>query len=203
MGFSVFSTSVAVAQFEIQKNQEDEVRWGLHDSITDAFTAKFPNKYKYKIFPFKYNQNSVAFSGEIISTLDGGIPGKNDNIVIKVTHSFGGELNAAAINKSIDVETAKQKRLAKRLEGILITNQRLKHKGFIAHDYYITYSNGSSRYGLRTRVIYTSHAKIEQIITGNASGLYSYKAEDFFNSLQPKDGIVIEEETDLGFGWED
>lgn len=203
MGFSVFSASVVVAQFEIQKNQEDEVRWGLHDSITDAFTAKFPNKYQYKIFPFKYNENTVAFSGEIISTLDGGLPGKDDNIVIKVTHTFGGELNAEAINDSIDAESIKQRRIAKKLKGVLITDQRIKHKGFIANDYYITYNSGSNRLGLRTRIIYTSHAKIEQIITGNASGLYAYKSEDFFNSLQPKDGIFIEEETELGYGWQE
>lgn len=113
------------------KNDANKVEWRLHKSITGVFDAKFPQQYKYKIFPFQFNKNTFASSAEIISSLDGKVGAKREkSVLMKVTQTFGSELTYKEMKKTLERATQRYLFSAKKMDGIVLTNKDIDHNGF-------------------------------------------------------------------------
>ncbi len=180
---------------------DKKIVWEKHKSITNVFDVKFPKKYKYKIFPFQFNKDTIAYSETIIGSLDDGKEiNKGKSAMIRVTQTFGSSLISADINLIFDKEVKKHRESAKDIKGHLTAGVNIYQKGFRGKEYYISYLKNGERYGMRIRVYTTNYAKIEQILSGPASGLYSYKSEDYFNSLNLYDHRV-QTDSPVGVGW--
>ncbi len=188
----------AVRENEKNKNK---VKWEIHKSITKIFETKFPKEYKYKIFPLQFNNDTVAFSVEIASSLDGQNKKKREkSILIKALQTFGSELTYEDVDDILKKEAEKYKHAAKAIGGKLLTDQDIEHKGFKGKKFYISYRAGEEKYGLRILIYMTNYSKIEQVLSGPAHTMHSYRSDDFFNSIKLIDGIT-KKENPLGVGW--
>ncbi len=184
-----------------KEKDENKVKWEMHKSITKIFDAKFPQKYKYKIFPFQYNNNTVAFTSEITSSLDDyDVKNKEKSILIKSLQTFGGELTYWDVKNALDREAAKYKQAAEAMDGKLLINEDVKHNGFLGKIFYIAYKSKGKKYGLRVAVYMTNYSRVEQVLVGPRSTMYSYRADDFFDSIILYDGIT-RKENPIGVGW--
>ena len=186
----------------LKKEQEkDKVAWNLHKSVSETFDAKFPREYKYKIFPFQFNEDRTAMGAEIISNLDGSLSSDSEkSILIKSLHTWGIELSVGEMKKILKDATDKYIYSAQSINGKVISNEDINHKGFFGKDIYITYFEEGEKYGLRIRIYTTNFAKVEQVLSGPADIMYSYRANDFFDSIILYDGI-LETENELGYQW--
>ncbi|MGH1403576.1 MAG: hypothetical protein ACRBDL_04985 [Alphaproteobacteria bacterium] len=204
----LFTLSAAVeshAQSNSAKNKGTE--WEYHESITGVFETKFPQKYKYKIFPFQFNQDTVAFSAEIASTLDGATGTKEKSILIKSVQTFGTELAGITAKKALQRAADRYVRSAESIGGAVITNENIKFNGFLGKNIYISYSDKGEKIGLRIMIYMTNYAKVELVLTGPANTMYSYRSDDFFNSVKLFDGVTKlskeDQQKGLGFGWDE
>ncbi len=193
------------AQFEItidKKEKKEEKEWERHMSISNVFESKFPQSYKYKIFPFRYNEEKIAFGVEILSTLDGTVPAKNKSIFIRAVQTFGDPIDLWKAKKILDQEAAIYVRSAKKIGGTILTNENIDHNDFPGKNIYITYYADGKKYGIRIRIYMTNYSRVEQVLTGSAKTLFSYRSDDFFNSLKLYDGITaLEEPKKFAEGW--
>ncbi len=184
-----------------KKKKAEEIHWEIHKSITNIFETKFPQKYKYKIFPFQFNNNTVAFTLEIAASLDKDTAGKKEkSILVKAMQTFGEELSYREVENILTRETQKYKQAAKAMGGKLLTNENIKHDGFLGKKFYISYKSKGITYGLRIIVYITNYSKIEQVLSGPANSMFSYRAGDFFDSMKLYDGIT-KKENPLGVAW--
>ncbi len=189
------------SQKKINTN-EGLVDWELHRSVTNTFDVKFPQKYKYNIFPFMFNEETVAFSGQILSSLDGTPANKDKSILIKSVQTFGEPLTQRQVKRILKREADKYESSASAIGGKVSSNEDFDEKGVFGKNIYITYTDKGEKYGIRIRLYITNYTKIEQVLTGPAKTMYSYRAEDFFNSLVPAKGITkYEGDKPLGTGW--
>ncbi len=199
----LFTTAELHAQGKAKARSGGE--WEFHESVTGVFETKFPQKYKYKIFPFQFNDKGVAFSAEISSTLDGSSGTKEKSILIKTVQTFGDELSAMTVKKALERSANKYVRSAKSIGGYVITNEDIKFNGFLGKNIYISYTSNGEKIGLRIMVYMTNYAKVELVLTGPANTMYSYRSDDFFNSVKLFDGRTKlsekEMEKGLGVGW--
>ena len=201
IAFSLFITSIpAHAQF--QEPDDDEVKWERFESLTGIFDSKFPQEYKYKIFPFRFNENTTAFSTEVISSLDGKEATKDKSILIKAVQTFGDPLSREDVHKILEDETRKYAASVKSMGGSVLTNEAMTFNNFPGRRMYITYYENGEKHGIRIRIYLTDYSKVEQVLTGPAQTMYSYRSDDFFDSLKLYDGIT-QEDTPLpiGEGW--
>ncbi len=199
-----------VAQSTLEEEEireKKKAKWKNFNSITGIFETKFPVEYKYKVYPFQFNEHSVAFSTEIISSLNGLKERSGEkSILIKALQTFGPELTIQDVNKLLKQEALKYEAAAKAMNGNFLSNDDFQHKGgFVGKKFYITYKHKGETYGLRIQVIMTNYAKIEQVISGPANSIYSFRSNDFLESIKPYDGRTIEKDpkkaTPVGTGW--
>lgn len=201
LGIMFCTSHVSHAQFlEDEEDDENKVHWELHESAAGSFATKFPQKYKYKIFPFQIDDYRIAFTAEILSTLDGEENTNEKSIMIKSMHTLGEELSYTQVVKTLERVAKKYEASARLLKGRVITNEDIKHKGFLGKKIYIAYEEKGEKYGLRLQVYMTNYALVEQVIVGPATTMYSYRSDDFFKSIKLFDGI-IEQENPIGVGW--
>ncbi len=197
---SIFSTPA----FSQEQNSKGDafIDWELHRSVTNTFDVKFPQKYKYNIFPFMFAEDRIAFSGQILSSLDGSPASKDNNILIKTVQTFGEPLTARQVKRILNREAEKYESSARSIGGKLLSNEDFDQNGVFGKNLYITYTANEQKYGIRIRLYVTNYSKIEQVLTAPASAMYSFRAEDFFNSLVPQLGITEYEGDEVpGKGW--
>ena len=183
-----------------EDNKEDEIKWQLHESKSGIFSVRFPAKYKYKIFPFQYNENNIAFTTEIIAPLKGDEATENNIVSIKATHTLGGAFSEKRTRNILKKVSAKYVAIAKGLDASVLTNEPIKHKGFLGHKIHMVFDSDGEKHGMRLHILVTNQAIIEMIVTAPRDGLFSYRIDDFFNSITPIDGIVTQNNP-LGVGW--
>lgn len=207
LGFSVLFTTPprAKAQFEIDaelEKQNKKEEWEHHLSLSGIFAAKFPQKYKYKLYPFRYNKEKIAFSTEIVSSLDGNTENKDKNILIKAVQTFGDYISIKQAKKILEQEADRYVKSAKKMGGAVLVNEEVEHNKFPGRRIYITYSDNEEKFGIRIRIYMTEYAKVEQVLTAPANVMYSYRADDFFDSLKLFDGITkLDEPVEFAKGW--
>ncbi len=210
-----FNTTVSHAASaptpEEQKDQNElkKGKWKNFESVTGIFTTKFPVQYKYKVYPFQFNEHSVAFSTEIVSSLDGHLQtGSNEkSILIKAQQTFGPELTIQETHKILKQEARKYRLAARSMSGEILSDEDFVHEGgFLGKKFYISYkSKEGETYGLRIQVIMTNYAKVEQVLSGPANSIYSFRSNDFLESIKLNDGRFIEKDPKnaiaRGTGW--
>ena len=197
-----YSEVVRIQEAE-QKARQEKANWGPISSATEIFETKFPKEYKYKVFPFQFNDDTIAFSTELVSTLGGGgSGGKEKTILIKAVQTFGSELAVNTVKSILNREAEKYIKTAEQNGGAVINNEDITHKGFLGKNIYIAYKDGINKYGLRIFIYMTNFAKVEQVISGPSNTMYSYRSDDFFKSIILKDGRV-KKENPIGVGWID
>lgn len=198
-----FVPVAAHAQFQEEDNKE-AMKWERFDSVTGMFATKFPKLYIYKIFPFRFNKTDLAYSTEIISSLDGGTATKDKSIMIRAVQTFGGEITFAEANKILESEARRYANSVRSIQGKVLVNENIKYNDFPGKRVYITYIENGVKYGMRIRIYLTNYSKIEQVLTGPARTMYSYRSDDFFNSIKLFDGMnQLAEPSELGGGWID
>lgn len=184
----IINTDLMAQNPETQEDNE-KIKWERHDSITGIFKTKFPKSYKYKIYPFRYNNNTTVFSTQILAALDGGEPSSKNNIMIRAVQTFGGQLTLYRTSRILDRAAERYAASAKAMNGHVVTNENYTYQDFLGKHIYITYTEDGEKYGIRIRILMTDYAKIEQVLTGTVGTLYAYKAEHFFNSIKIFDGV--------------
>ncbi|MGH1455744.1 MAG: hypothetical protein ACRBDI_03095 [Alphaproteobacteria bacterium] len=190
-----------------QNQEENAIVWERHESITGSYETKFPQKYKYNVFPFQYNDSNVAYSAEIFADLEQGEnEAEGKTAFIRSVSTLGNELSANRAEKALNSAVERYVFLAKNLKATIIENEEIEHNGFLGRQLYITYvdkdSSVDGKTALRITILMTNYTLIEQVVTGPAIGMYSYKADDFFKSIKLQDGIA-KSTTPIGTGWID
>ena len=182
-----------------KKKEKEELE--IHKSITNIFDVKFAKEYKYKIFPFQFNNDSVAYTVEIVSPMVKKIS-NNKNIIVKAAQTFGSELTQKDAKIILERESEKYMQSADDIGGTVMVNEDILDNGFAGKEIYITYTDRGKKYGLRIKVYVTNFSKVEQVINAPISNIYSYKSNDFFDSIRLHDGIT-KKANPLGVGWVD
>ena len=209
LGLSILSITPqrANAQFEINTDTKDEKKkeeWENHVSLSGIFKAKFPQNYKYKLYPFRYNTENVAFSVEVVASLDGSDDNKDKSILIKAVQSFGDALTMREAKKLLNKEASKYVRSLKKMGGSVLVNEDIMRNDFPGKRLYFTYFDNGVKYGIRICIYMTDTARVEQVLTAPANIMYSYRSDDFFDSLKLFDGVTkLEEPLPFGRGWTD
>lgn len=183
-------------------NPRTQIEWSFHESISNMFDTKLPKNYKYRIFPFQFNENTIAYGGEIIATIDGGNPEDKKDFVIKFTQTFGDEISAPRAKYILQKAAHRYESIAQSMNGDLITNEDINVKGFLGKNIYVIYTENQKKYGLRVKIYVTNYGIVEQALIAPNRSIFSYKAEDFFDSISLYDGR-IESDAPIGTGWED
>ena len=78
-----------------QRSTKQKTIWELHASPSGSFDVRFPKEHKYKLYPLRLSDESVAFSGEIIATHDE--KPYSDNVksyLVKFDQTLGSKLSA-------------------------------------------------------------------------------------------------------------
>ncbi len=179
-----------------------QIEWSFHESISYMFDTKFPKDYKYRIFPFQFNENTIAYGGEIVSTIDAEKPEDKKDFVVKFIQTFGDELSAPRAKYILQKAAFRYESIAQSMNGELITNEDINVKGFLGKNLYVLYTENNQKYGLRVKIYVTNYGIVEQALIAPSRSIFSYKAEDFFNSIFLYDGRVTSE-APIGTGWED
>ena len=202
-GFS-YAQSSEQSEIERYRNLESAYEWELHRSITGIYEGKFPVEYQYNIFPFQFTKDRIAYSSQIISSFDGSPVSKNNNVVIRASHTFGSRFTLKTVPEILERASYQYILASKDFGGQVITNENFDVKGYKGKNLYITYEDKGRKYGIRVKIYLTNFAIIEQIMTGEAHQLYSYKVNNFFSTLSPFDGIgTYKGKKPLGTGWID
>lgn len=206
--FAVFVTLFTLCpplQAKEDVSQEKPISlWNRHVSLSGIFKTKFPRDYKYNIFPFRFNNRKTAFSVEIVADTPDNHEAHNGNLMIHASQTFGGEISLRMAQHILDREARRYVRMAKKINGTILTNKDIQHAGFLGKDIYIIYEENGVKQGFRARLYMTNYALIEQLLADSAHRLYSYQFDDFFNSFKPFDGITtLDEPEEFGNGWVD
>lgn len=195
--------------------QEPSITWERHESITGIYETKFPEVYSYNVFPFQYNDTNIAFHAEIFANINDTPEDKEENeqsVFIRSLHTIGSEMSYDRAKTTLERLSKKYIKIARALKGQVLENEDFDHNGYLAKKIYITYNKNtedrdadimtdpSDRVAMRIRLYTTNYAIIEQVVTGPAIGMYSYKVSDFLKSIKLIDGIG-KADMPLGTGW--
>lgn len=176
--------------------------WEYHRSKSGAFESRFPRKFKQKIRALRQNPESVIYNNEYIAQM-GNDPNPNKNMlyVIKVEQTMGLTIPHWKIRKMLKAES---ERLVSGMEkggAVLRSLTDIDESGMLGQEFFFTYNNNGDNVGMRIKIMHSDVSKIEQVLTGPPESMYSYRSNDFFDSLKLYDGFSDEKGTP-GEGWE-
>ncbi len=179
------------------------LQWQMHDSVTGSYKVKFPEKYKFNLFPFMFNNETIAWGGEILSSIDEKPPTVDRNISVRSMQTFGTDISVQKAKDILRKDSIRYKLIAENIKGYLVSDEDIKVNGYPGKKLFISYTLGEEKYGIRISVYVTNYSKVEQVVTGPASSMYSYRADDFFDSVELFDGRgKVEPGSErLGSGW--
>ncbi len=189
-------------EIEITNNSKNTAKWEHHVSLSDVFSVKFPREYKYKIYPFRFNREDIAFSIEILSSLKGEDDEDEKTFSVKAVQTFGAAINQKQADILLDNIVAKYQKYIEESGGYSLANEDINYHNFPGKKIYYAYFENGKKYVMRVHVYITDYSKVEQILTAPASTIYSYKADSFFDSLKIFNGITkLEKPTAFAKGW--
>lgn len=173
--------------------EAEKASWELYSSDSTIFNLRFPKEYKYKLYSLFLNDSSSAFSEEVVGTTESDMqPENRKNLLVQLDQTFGSPLTINKMKVFLNDEAKKYEKFAKDNNGMLVTNDDLQHLGFLGKDLYLTYTDRlideKNKLALRVRILYTDTAKIQMVVSGNTSGMYSFNTNNFMESIRLSDG---------------
>ncbi len=197
-----FIAAAQTGSSAVEETTNDE--WERHLSLSGIFEVKFPQKYKYKLYPFRYSDEKIAFSVEILGSLDSNDENSDRNVMVNAVQTFGEYITLRQAKSILAREVAKYALSAKKIGASVLAKEDIESRGFPGKRLYITYNDNGKKYGMRIHIYITEYAKVEQVITAPADVVYSYRSDSFFDSLKLYDGITtLEEPVEFAKGWEE
>lgn len=190
--------SQAFGQQPAPSQKGQSVSWELFTSESSVFSVRFPESYKYKSYVINVGDTALSYAEEILGEVPSDIDVDDGDKVyfVKMNQTLGSTIPLYEAKKLLDDEVAYYKDFAKQNNGLLVSNEDVKIRGFLGKDFFVTYpdpdqsiNTEKTKKAMRVRVLMTNTAKIQMIITGNNSGMYSYKANNFFDSIRLSDGF--------------
>lgn len=203
------STLLAQNKNEMTREERDllsselaKLDWALHKSATGTFEVKFAREYQYRVFPLQINEDTLVFSSEISADLKSSNPDiYNSKIIVKAVQTFGQFFVEEGIKEVFEKTLQEYELTAKAIGGKVTQDLEIKHRGFPGKEIVISYQQNGEPYGMRIRIYLTDYSKVEQVLTGPAHVLYTYRAQDYFDSMTPRDGITRVKGLEPAYGW--
>lgn len=182
---SIF-TFAAVTAFA----KKEKVRWEYHKSVSGAFDARFPSNYKIKSSPLRVDDETVLFRVEVTSEIEDedNPEAPKRNYSIKVDQTLGEVIGSSKIEDLLNRDVFKFKKATKALGAKLESQQDVNIDGFIGKEFMFSFTENGAEQGLRVKVMYTDVSRVEAVLAGPQPSMYSFKANEFFNSLKLYDG---------------
>lgn len=204
LGFLIFVISTLV-----HSNVYARVEWESHTSLSGAYDVKFPKEFKLKSMPLRLDANQVLFDEEIVATEGEGDDNpqektKQKTYFVKVQQTMAQTLGIKFTKLILAKEVKKYKASAEASGGILQSEDPIQTGGYIGKELYFTFKGKTEKdtEGMRIKIMFTDVSKIEQVLSGPASSMYSFKSNDFFDSLKLYDGVK-QLEGKVGDSWEE
>lgn len=190
------NATAATAQKKSDKQDKEvlnEVTWELYSSDSAIYTVRFPEEYKYRLYPIMLTDSSAIYSEEVVATVTSPIdPTDVKDYLVRLDQSFGAPINSTVAKELLAEEEKKYISFARQNNGSLVTNENIEINGFLGKDFYITYTetkmDETNKRALRIRVMLTDTAKVQMVLSGGSTGMYSYQSDNFFSSLRLTDG---------------
>lgn len=187
------ATPSALAKAEAEENAK--MNWEQFSSESKVFSVRFPEKYQFKLYPIALNDTMTAYSEEIIAS-DKSFVEKLEakTYLVKADQTLGSPLSLAQIHALLAKEVRTYQEFAKANNGIVLKNDDITHHGFVGKDIYLNYTDKEfhekEKLALRIRILYSDSARVQLVLSGTTSGMYSYTADSFFNSIRLSDGYA-------------
>lgn len=183
--------SVAVTK---QTHAEDRDGWARYFSPIGLFSVRMPANYEEKRSALKLNNDQIVFSETIKATVDQRPfrPSVKTHIV-KLDQTIGQPFGKKQIQGMIKADIANYIEHYRSKDALLIEKKYGEILGNLYGEIDMIYDDDDlGPQGVRVRLTYTSNSKLQQIMVGPDDILNSTLANDFFESLQLKDGITTE-----------
>lgn len=186
--FTFCSSQFAYA--DINNKREDDF-WEYHPSETSIFEVRFPQKYKQRISPLRLNKKQIVYNAEIVGTIgDDPDPLNNKTYMVKIDQTFGPAIPEEYLQSLLKREAATYIYSMEKQGGILHFEEDINQNGNIGRELIFTYDEEGKKQGLRLKLVFTDSSRIQQIMTGPAGAVQSYKTNVFFDSLKVYPGIA-------------
>ncbi|MCB1681474.1 MAG: hypothetical protein KDI65_06025 [Alphaproteobacteria bacterium] len=192
--FLLLTSGVAVAK----------INWEYHKSISGAFDARFPSNYKIRSNPLRVDEHTVIFRVEVVSEVedDDNPNAPNKVYSIKVDQTTGKGLGKSKVNDLLARDYYKYQKFAKAMGGKIESQKDVDDFGFPGKEFYFTFEKDGVEQGMRIKVMYTDVSRVEAALSGPQSSMYSFRSNDFFDSLKLYDGAATIDGKP-GDGWEE
>jgi len=163
--------------------------WEFHRSISGAFEVRFPKKYKQKIRTLRQTKNNVIYRNEYIAEI-GNDPERYKNLlyVIKVEQTIGLPLSFKTIKRIVEAKTNEYVTGMQKNGAVLRSIKKIDQNGAFGKELFFTYEENGIDMGFRVKMVHSDVSRIEQVLTGPTEQIYSYRSNDFFESLKIFDG---------------
>ncbi len=172
--------------------------WAGHKSKTGIYITRIPDNFKVKtteLFPIGKGR---AVGAEAISSIIDERPFKDvfRYYDIKFEQTLGKPFSNQEVAILLKQELDLYENFYVSKEGeVKSRNDNLFFKGYDGGETYISYIDPDiGEQSIKIRVLFTDVSKLTQIIAGPDSTIHSFKAREFFESLQVSSGFAIAED---------
>lgn len=195
VGYAQDNTRVPTAIAKAEAEENAKMNWEQFSSDSKVFSVRFPEKYQFKLYPIALSDTMTAYSEEIIAS-DKSFVEKLEakTYLVKADQTLGAPLSITRIKSFLEKEALSYSQFAKDNNGTVLANDDITHHGFIGKDIYLNYTDKNfdekEKLALRIRILYSDSARVQMVLSGTTSGMYSYTADNFFNSVRLSDGYA-------------
>lgn len=204
IGLLLLAVFLSVAYAAVAKSKKEAVRWEYHKSISGAFDARFLSNYKIKSSPLRIDDKVVLFRVEIFAEIEDEDNPKapSRNYSIKVDQTLGSVIGASKTQDLLARDVLKYKKATRALGAKLESQQDVNSDGFVGKEFMFSFVQDGVVQGIRAKVMYTDVSRVEAVLAGPESSMYSFKSNEFFNSLKLYDGNA-KIDGKVGDGWKE
>jgi hypothetical protein len=175
--------------------QEDWVAYKNEDQL---FEVRVPAGYENTQSKILIGNNTSAFSDSISATVKSDKKNSPDKVyAVDFFQTLGAGLTEEEVEATLEALVIQHLNKYVKFGGSIVERSTYSNStGLRVGDLYITYDDpehGPSH--TRTRIYLSSVSKAQQTVTGSESTMFSYRSQDFFNSMSIYDGYAHDQGT--------
>lgn len=164
--------------------------WVQYKDEDGIFSVVIPENYKINKKTLRYDEKTILSSTELVSTVDQR-PFKEvvKQFIVKYDQTFTSYIGQNDIKTLLNVDFTKYVDYYQSMGGVLRKQEGGFFAGYPGGEATITYND--AKLGLQTiriRIIYTDTTRVEQVVISPEEDMLGYRIDDFFDSLQIKEG---------------
>lgn len=179
--------------FNFQSSLAEAREWTYYEDPNGLFGVKIPEQYTINDNSIRTSNSEISSSNEVSAIIDQR-PYKDvvRNYIIRYEQTLADIIGRDQIADILKKDLKRYEDYYRSIDGKILDTKMNVQYGYPTLELIIAYIDEDKLKHVRNKILYTNTTRFEQTMIGEESDMFSFRTNEFFSSLDVKEGKSIQ-----------